>query len=85
MGEHHAGIAPGAKNGGLGSLMGHRMEPPVLVLPEMVGDGLDGEGQVGAGIPVRNRKYIDPVQLPSLLLDIIAGSEEGAAEPWASR
>jgi hypothetical protein len=49
----------------------------------MVRDGANRERQVRARVPIRNGKHVDTVQLASLMLCILARSDEGASKAGA--
>ena len=49
----------------------------------MIGDGLDGQGEIGPRISIGHRKDIDAIQLPSLLLCVVARCQKRAPQARA--
>jgi len=81
VGKHHAAVPPGPKDGRLRRFMRHPTNGSFGTLFEMIGDGLHGEVQVRARIPVRHREDVDAVELLTLLLRPLATRDEGPPEP----
>jgi hypothetical protein len=63
MGEHHAGVTPGPQDGRSGHGSGCLRKRRVAERDERLGHGAEGQTKVGAGVSVRNRKDVDPVDL----------------------
>ena len=49
--------------------------------PEGVGDGAEGQAEVGAGVAVGDRKDVDPVDLVPAGRHPVGGGEERAGQP----
>jgi hypothetical protein len=61
--QHHAGVSACAQHGGAGHGARGLRKRRVAERLEGVGDGAQGEAQVGSGVAVRDRKDVDPVDL----------------------
>ena len=79
--QHHPGVAAGAENRGAGHGARGLRKRRVAERPEGVGDGAQGEAEVGAGVAVGDGKDVDPVDLVAAGGDPVGGGEDGAGQP----
>ena len=81
MGQHHPGVAPGAQDGGARHGAPGLRKRRVAERPEGVGDGAEGQAEVGAGIAVGHREDVDPVDLVTAGGHPVGGGEDRARQP----
>ncbi len=81
LAEDHPGVAPRTEQRTRGEGVGHLGQPGVVRQAlDRRGGGLDGEVEVGAGVAVRHREDVEPVDLVALLAEL----GEGVAAPLPS-
>ena len=81
--QDHAGIPARAAQHGAGGLVRHLAHTAVAHLAQLRRRGGDGQGHVGAGIAVRNRKHVQLVDGLFIRLQRLVSAQQHLAEHFA--